>query len=58
MTATDNTNRLSITIGIRMVLSGIFLGARLAPKTRITIYKAASNANKNGFFMTLLYQKK
>lgn len=56
MTATDNTNKLSIAIGIRMVLSGISLGARLAPKTRRTIYKAANNANKNGFFIVLLYQ--
>ena len=53
MTAVDNTKRLSITMGISKVLPGkteVMVFIRLTIKT---IYTAATNAYKNGFFIPL-----
>ncbi len=58
ITAVESTNKLNITIGIKILSSfGINKDKELIMETINTIYKAATNANKNGFFIKLLYHK-
>ena len=53
ITAADNTNRLSIVIGIIIVSFWLFKTEPTACATRTitTIYRAAPNAFKNGFLI-------
>jgi hypothetical protein len=55
ITAADNTNKLNMVIGMMMVPSWLFRIelTNCTMKTIITIYSAAPDAYKNGFFMVL-----
>jgi hypothetical protein len=58
ITAAESTNKLNITMGIKILSSfGINEDKELIIETINTIYKVAVNANKNGFFINLLYHK-